>query len=62
MKTIIMLFIILCASLNLNAQTYAIVKDADGYANIRDEANNNATIVTRIASGKFVAVSEEESD
>ncbi len=57
-----MLLIIQCAFFNLNAQTYAIIKDADGYANIRDEANNNARIVTRIANGKFVAVNEEESD
>lgn len=42
-------------------QTYAIINDRDGYANLRDDASDKAKIVTKVTNGEFVSVDVEES-
>ncbi|MFD0749616.1 hypothetical protein ACFQZS_05640 [Mucilaginibacter calamicampi] len=60
MKISIILTAILCISISVNAQTYAIIKDGDGYTNVRKGGNTKSDIIGKISNDAIFSFDYEQ--
>jgi hypothetical protein len=61
MKTIIIILAILSFNIRVNAQNYAIIKDSDGYTNVRRESNSKSPVVGKIYNDGLFSYNDDNN-
>lgn len=61
MKITFTAILILYLNISVNAQSYAIIQDSDGYTNVRKEGNAKSAIIGKIYSDDIFSLGYEEA-